>query len=764
LENQQNVIFNVYKENEDLQKKIEGSGYTKLVAFFANNKKELEKNLTEDERGYYADGTVKPHGFETLYNDYPLLYIYKGKKWHRRKKKSESIGRMHLVHPKSGEKYYLRILLNYVAGFTGYPQLYIHERTIYKTIKEVCFAREIIQNTHNVDKILEEASYISNSEMLFNLYLLLLRECCFQDAYNLFMKYSLYIIHDKLYLYKRRNHILNDQSLHITNVKKRIINYYIYKLCCNLEENNFSYYEHGFEKPDLEECFDTNQLYEIHKLNEIVFNPENSEVEYKENYDKMNNDQKYIFDYIMESVSNEDEENNVFFIDAPGGTGKSFICKTIIKKLNASKEIGIVCASSGIAANNFENGRTAHSLFKIPINIFEDSTCNLTMKMEIFKLIEKTKIIIWDEAPMFSKKIFECVDRTLKSLFDNDKLFGGVNMLFCGDFRQVAPIIHKSSVNRIIDECLNKSYIWKQTKIFKLYRNERILAFADTSNLEEETKFYEFQLRIGEDKEEKYSYKSNKDCIEIPKKFISKSEKLEEFIQEIYCQFDDDIYLSTSFDTNMILTPKNTDVRMVNTLAIKLFPGEEQCYESYNTLEDENQGSMYPLEYLNTLEVNGLPSHKLLLKIGAPIMILRNLDPKNGICNGTRGIITRLKPHLIQMKYYYVKERKHKFYNIPRIILKNTDKSLPICFKRKQFPISLSFVSTINKCQGRTLEKCGLYLPIPVFGHGQLYVAFSRVKSVNNFKVYIEDEENQGYDKKTDKYYCSNIVYKNILN
>ena len=105
---------------------------------------------------------------------------------------------------------------------------------------------------------------------------------------------------------------------------------------------------------------------------------------------------------------------------------------------------------------------------------------------------------------------------------------------------------------------------------------------------------------------------------------------------------------------------------------------------------------------------------------------------------------------------------KGKFVLIPRIILQTQKKKLGFVLKRKQFPIRLAYCMTINKSQGQSLRNVGLHLPRPCFGHGQLYVALSRVGDPNWIKVLVVDSKEQGYyDGFT---YTKNIVYNELLN
>ena len=159
-------------------------------------------------------------------------------------------------------------------------------------------------------------------------------------------------------------------------------------------------------------------------------------------------------------------------------------------------------------------GRTAHSRFKIPIPVMEDSTCNVKAQSDLAKLIKKTNLIIWDEVFSCHRYNIEAVDRTLRDILQCDELFGGLVVCLAGDPRQTLPIVKRGNRAAIVNACIQMSPLYQKMK--KCFLTENMRTYL------EEKEFTEYLLRVGEGKGEVFE-DLGEFTIKIPDEYLLKS-------------------------------------------------------------------------------------------------------------------------------------------------------------------------------------------------------------------------------------------------
>ena len=141
---------------------------------------------------------------------------------------------------------------------------------------------------------------------------------------------------------------------------------------------------------------------------------------------------------------------------------------------------------------------------------------------------------------------------------------------------------------------------------------------------------------------------------------------------------------------------------------VQRIPGSSREYRSFdqiaNSMEQPADFEMlYPPEVLNSIVLNNYPQHLLTLKIDTPVVLLRNIDQAQGLCNGTRLLIKRLGDRVLEAEVM-TGTKIGMLVRIPRIVLSGTSPRWPFTLQRCQFPIRVCYATTINKCQGQTLS------------------------------------------------------------
>jgi hypothetical protein len=383
-----------------------------------------------------------PGARNILYGDLPEKYVWQlgQRRWTPRKSAFNcTVGRIYTVSINSNEElYHLRQLLFHIPGAQGYEDLRTVHHVVYSTFKEAAKALGLLDDDQEWIRCMEEAVTYAMPTALRQLFATILIFCNPTDAHSLFERYKDHMTEDYIYTLQ--------QTLSDTTVQRTQD---IYDQC--LLDIEYSLQLHGktitaygpFVLPATAPLLSTYQDEPIvirEQLRLVLEASSNTRTAFS-----FNDDQQLAFNAIISTVFDDSiGQGKVFFIDGPGGTGKTYLFNSLLQKVRQHGEIALAVASSGTAALLLDGGRTAHSMFKIPLDIHELSTCSFTPRSAAGRLIKMAKLILWDEASMIDRYVFEAVDRSFKDLMRtanpnlSEVAFGGKVMVFGGDFRQVS--------------------------------------------------------------------------------------------------------------------------------------------------------------------------------------------------------------------------------------------------------------------------------------------------------------------------------------
>lgn len=389
------------------------------------------------------------------------------------------------------------------------------------------------------------------------------------------------------------------------------------------------------------------------------------------------------------------------FITGPGGSGKTYAIKKIYKDAIGKNKTISVTALTGVASLLLDcNATTLHAWAGIGLcNKSDDKIINKILKSKFYRdNWENTDILIIDEISMMSSRIFELLDKIGKKIKQNQEPFGGIQIIFSGDFFQLPPV--KETIFCFESELFEKSFdvIINLTKVFR-----------QTDNV---YKKLLLNLRKG--------LISKKSIELLNSKKLNKDElnKMTNIVRLV----------PTKNKANLINEHFN------NKLNEKKYSYKRSYKESNNLTKTEKYklslmtDEEKELEY-NCIKQSTLTDDKITLKKGSYVMCIANLNLELGIANGSTGIVVDFNSE----KYPIVQFEKHKIVvgkkewksdNVPGISL-------------YQIPLILAWGITIHKAQGLTLNEAIIDVGTDLFEAGQMYVALSRLKSLDG--LYLEE-------------------------
>ena len=365
----------------------------------------------------------------------------------------------------------------------------------------------------------------------------------------------------------------------------------------------------------------------------------------RSNVASLNDGQLQAFNTIVAAIDDCEVEQRLFFVDGPGGSGKTFLYNTLLLHVCAHGGTALPVAYTGIAALLLDGGKTAHSQFKIPLDLTDTSTCGISMQSDLGRNIASCSLIIWDEAPMAKRQAFEAVDRTLRDITKTDAPFGGKIVVLGGDFRQLLPVIHSGTRAQVIEASLARSALWRHVRILELTENMRLRSLeGDSEEQRRQSEFAQYLLRVGNGS----IPTDNLDYVTLRDEWCLDGVNVESIVKSVYNNLEANYHDRQYIVDRVVLASRNDDVTRINSIATNIFPGSQHDYYSIDTVDDDDRMMQeVPLEFLNSLTPKGMPPYHLQLKIGQPVVLLRNIDFTRGLCNGTRLICKQLHRRVI---------------------------------------------------------------------------------------------------------------------
>ena len=720
LDGEQSIMF----EDEPTAEGLRLPPKTMLTAYFALNEED------EDAR------TI-------CYNEIPKYYTWdkSKKKWkvrqrgHRNEQgqvETDTIGRIPIVtySNKQSELYYLRILLYKVPGATSFEDL----RQGLETNQAACLSLGLIEDDGEVDKAMDEIVHHCFGRQLVHAWCNLLLLCLPPSPAEFYERWR----DDLARALMRRSEGREPSDFHrnraLLMIRKRLAQEDLQMSKFGLPEPDddmpepevLHYYVreemHGYDRPAL--------------ADRVMWE-----------YPSLNEGQRSAFDTVLASV--RAGEGRAFCLDASGGCGKTHTTNLILAAARSEGLVAVATAISCIASNLLDGGHTLHSRLGVPIRIKENSTCQMTKRDWRGKLFQACHLLVIDEVTMGHRMVYEAVDRSLRFVRgQEDRLFGGLTVLFAGDWKQILPVVLRGTRAQIVDATLKRSYIWQSVEVLTLTENMRVTT-SDTG----EAGFAALLEDVGNG-----ALPVHEDLgefrVRIPQELLLPSEQ--DLIQHVYGEMSERYLDPEWLCSRAIITTTNASVELLNRALMQVFPSDEMAvYRSMDVVR-ENELE-YPLEFINDLNPSGFPPHVLVLRRHAPIMLLRNLDPTEGHVNGQLYTVRQLLKYNIEAEVA-TGEHKGKRLMVPRIPF-NTDEHYPFSFTRRQHPVKPAFARTANKAQGQTLSCVGIHLPGPYFVHGQMYVAMSRVGAADGLRIFADNSAEPGKSG----HYTDNVVYPEIL-
>jgi len=401
-------------------------------------------------------------------------------------------------------------------------------------------------------------------------------------------------------------------------------------------------------------------------------------------------EQRGVYDTIRSAVARK--KGGVFFLNAPGGTGKSFVLSTLLADLRSRGHVAVACATSGIAATIYELGHTVHSAFRLPTDesLLASMGTLFGPNTRQAGLMTMARLVIIDEAVMLRKDYLELIDRTMRDIeADGDSPFGGrCVFVLAGDFRQVLPVIRGGDRDSQVRACLKNWSLWLRGEVqeLTLTRNMRAATASSATDAQNIQKFSDFVLGVGDGKlsAEEIRVALGRDYIQLPDDVcVARGASVDTLLGIVFPDLERNYSNQEWLMKRALLCSRNDEVDKINEKMSALITWDEGvCLPSHDSVAADDDPSWYTAEFLNSLSPSGVPPHNLTLKRGMPVMLLRNLNPLDGDCNGTRYVVRNIGARYLELETVDRLSGRPRVFFCPRITLHYSEVGVFLCCLR----------------------------------------------------------------------------------
>ncbi len=399
-------------------------------------------------------------------------------------------------------------------------------------------------------------------------------------------------------------------------------------------------------------------------------------------------------------------KGETLFITGPGGVGKSFLINHIVKELEERGRRVAVTALTGCAALLLgHKAKTVHSWAGVGLAKDTPQVIAAGIKKYAYKTMRRwllTHTLIIDEVSMMTPDLLEKLDAVGQILRRNINPFGGIQIIFVGDFFQLPPVI-KTDDPMAKGQFVFDSPVWAQMAP-KVIHLTKIVRQSDPA----------FQSILMEARQGALSKKSI----------------------EILNGRKDQTWQKDKIRPTLLFS-RRSEVEMINEHNLKQLKGAKMTFEA-KTVFDATIGkgmtkdSPEVQRAIAKLDRDAPYKSSLELRVGAQVMLVYNLDQEAGLVNGSRGVVEGFTDTVPPQ---------------PIVLFKGQSQGIPVAeatwesddiegVHRAQIPLILAYAITIHKCQGATLDSALIDIGSSTFEMGQAYVALSRVKSLESLYIY----------------------------